>query len=529
VAATAALLVTGAGAVTGSDTITTIAGTGTPGFVGDGGQATSAQLNAPIGVAVDQNGNVYVADAANNRVRRITPAGTITTIAGTGTAGYSGDGGQATSAQLNTPYGVAVDQSGNVYIADVLNYRVRRVTSAGTITTVAGTGIAGSIGDGGQATSAQLNLPEGVAVDANGNLYITEFAGHRVRRVTSAGVITTFAGTGTAGSTGDGGQATSAQLRSPIGVAVDAGGNVYIADTGNHRIRRVTSAGVITTFAGTGTGGFSGDGGQATSAQINGPYGVAVDVGGNVYIGDTANNRVRRVTAAGVITTIAGTGTAGNTGDGGPASSAQVNAPTGVAVGRDGSLYLSATNAQRVRKITNAPPTASFTANPESGTAPLNVSFDASASADPNGQIATYAWNFGDNQTGSGKTVQHSYASPGTYTVALTVTDDAGATATAQKQITVKAKPKNPNACTIVGNARSNILRGTPKRDVICGNGGNDTLYGFGGNDRLVGGPGNDVMIGGSGNDTLIGGPGRDRANGGTGRDSCSAEIRAAC
>jgi PKD repeat protein len=528
-AAAAALLVSGAGAVTGSDQITTIAGTGTAGFVGDGGQATSAQLNAPIGVAVDQSGNAYVADVMNRRIRRVTPAGTITTIAGTGTAGFSGDGGQATSAQLNGPFGVAVDQNGNVYIADTVNNRVRRVTSAGQITTVAGTGTAGSTGDGGQATSAQLNVPEGVALDANGNLYVAEFAGHRVRRVTTAGVISTFAGTGTAGSGGDGGQATSAQLRNPIGVTVDAAGNVYIADSGNHKIRRVTAQGVISTFAGTGTAGFTGDGGQATSAQLSGPFGVTVDAGGNVYIGDTGNNRIRRVTSAGTITTIAGTGVAANTSDGNPASSAQINTPTGVAVGRDGSLYVASTNGNRIRKITNAPPTASFTANPESGTAPLNVSFDASASADPNGQVASYAWNFGDNQNGTGKTVQHSYANPGTYNVTLTVTDDAGATATAQKQITVKTKPKNPNACTISGNARNNVLRGTSRRDVICGKGGNDTIYGMGGNDRLVGDAGNDKLIGGTGNDTLIGGPGRDRADGGPGRDSCSAEIRVNC
>ncbi len=530
-AAAAALVVSGAGAVTGTDTITTIAGTGTAGFAGDGGQATSAQLNVPVGVAVDQSGNVYVADALNHRVRRITPAGTITTIAGTGTAGFAGDGGQATSAQLNAPNGVAVATNGDVYIADTSNNRIRRVTSAGTITTVAGIGTAGSTGDGGQATSAQINAPTGVAVDGSGNFYIAEVNGNRVRRVTSAGVITTFAGTGTAGFSGDGGQATSAQLRSPFGVALDAAGNLYIADAVNYRIRRVTQAGVITTFAGTGTPGATGDGGQATAAQLNVPLGVAVDAGGNVYIADSSNHRIRRVTAAGVITTIAGNGTAGNTGDGGPAQSAQLNTPQGVAVGRDGSLYLSVSAAQRVRKITNAAPTASFTANPASGTAPLNVSFDASASADPNGQIATYAWNFGDNQNGTGKTVQHSYANPGTYTVTLTVTDDAGATATATKDITAtaKPKPKNPNACTIIGNARNNVLRGTAKRDVICGKGGNDTLYGFGGNDRLVGDAGNDVLIGGSGNDTLIGGPGRDRANGGTGRDTCSAERRASC
>ena len=441
-----ALLVSGAGAVTGTDTITTIAGTGTAGFSGDGGQATSAQLASPIGVAVDQSGNVYVADSANNRVRRITPAGQITTIAGTGTAGFSGDGGQATSAQLAVPYGVAVAANGDVYIADTNNNRVRKVTSAGTISTVAGNGTASSTGDGGQATSATLYAPAGVALDASGNLYITELGAHKVRRVTTAGVISTFAGTGTAGATGDGGQATSAQLNSPIGVAVDAAGNVYVADTSNSKIRRVTSQGVITTFAGTGSPGFGGDGGPATAAGLRNAFGVAVDAGGNVYIGDNDNYRIRRVTSAGTITTIAGNGTPGATGDGGPAASATLNFPSGVAVGPDGSLYVSVTIGQRVRKIANAQPTASFTANPESGTAPLNVSFDASASADSDGQVTTYAWSFGDNQNGTGKTVQHSYANPGTYSVTLTVTDDAGGKGAAQKQITVTAKPTRAEA-----------------------------------------------------------------------------------
>jgi trimeric autotransporter adhesin len=217
-------------------------------------------------------------------------------VAGTGSSGYSGDGGQATSAALNSPYGVAVDASGNIYIADTYNYRIRIVTkSTGIISTVAGTGSYGYSGDGGQATSAALDYPCGVAVDASGNIYIADTYNYRIRMVTkSTGIISTVAGTGSYGYSGDGGQATSAALNSPYGVAVDASGNIYIADTYNYRIRIVTkSTGIISTVAGTGSYGYSGDGGQATSAALRSPYGVAVDASGNIYIADTYNHRIR--------------------------------------------------------------------------------------------------------------------------------------------------------------------------------------------------------------------------------------------
>ena len=276
-------------------TITTIAGTGTPGNTGDGGPATSARLFSSDWVAVDGQGNVYIADGFFNRVRKVSPAGTITAFAGTGAFGFSGDGGPATSARLNEPHGVAVDRQGNVYIADEGNNRVRKVSPGGTITTIAGTGTGGCAGDGGKATSAQLSFPAGVAVDGQGNVYI---AGGvlcpRVRKVSPGGTITTIAG-GKIGKSGDGGPATSAWLWDPRGVAVDGQGNVYIADNGDSRVRKVNPSGTITTFAGTGSGGFSGDGGPATSARVRGPWGVAVDGRGNVYIGDGGNSRVRKV------------------------------------------------------------------------------------------------------------------------------------------------------------------------------------------------------------------------------------------
>ena len=217
-------------------------------------------------MAVDASGNLYIADTGNNRIRKVSATGIITTVAGNGSAGYSGDGGPATSAQLDGPEGVAVDGSGNLYIADTCNNRIRKVSATGIITTVAGNGSAGYSGDGGPATSAQLSLPAGVAVDGSGNLYIADSGNNRIRKVSATGIITTVAGNGSPGYSGDGGPATSAQLNQPAGVAVDASGNLYIADSSNNRIRKVSATGIITTVAGNGFDGYSGDGGPATSA-----------------------------------------------------------------------------------------------------------------------------------------------------------------------------------------------------------------------------------------------------------------------
>jgi uncharacterized protein (TIGR03437 family) len=352
----------------GSYLINAIAGNGTDGFGGDTGPAVAAQLRNASGVAVDASGNVFIADAGNNRIRKVTPQGIITTVAGNcmlcpswcslGSSGggscpygFSGDGGLAVSAQLGGPSGVAVDASGNLFIADSGNNRVRKVTPQGTITTVAGSGTQGFSADGGPAVSAQLLNPYGVAVNASGNLFIADGGNYRIRKVTPLGIITTVAGNGTQGFSGDGGSATSAQLGYPVGVAVDASGNLFVADSLNSRIREVTPQGTITTVAGNGMQGFSGDGGTAISAQLNYPSGVAVDASGNLFIADTNNNRIRMVTPAGIITTAAGNGARGFSGDGGQAGAAQLGWPAGVTVDASGKIYIGDSFNNRIRQL----------------------------------------------------------------------------------------------------------------------------------------------------------------------------------
>ena len=338
--------------------INTIAGNGTYGYSGDGGAAISAEIWYPSGVAIDSSGNVYIADQDNYRIRKVTAStGIISTIAGNGTYGYSGDGGAATSAELKVPSGVAVDSSGNVYIADSYNFRIRKVTaSTGIISTIAGNGTGGYSGDGGAATSAEVE-PVGVAVDSSGNVYIVDQFNQRIRKVTaSTGIISTIAGNGTRGYSGDGGAATSAELNYPSGVGIDSSGNVYIADTQNDRIRKVTaSTGIISTLAGNGTAGNSGDGGAATSGELNYPSGVGVDSSGNVYIADSGNERIRKVTTStGIISTIAGNGTGGYSGDSGAATSAELANPAGVTIDSSGDVYIADATNMRVRAVGGA-------------------------------------------------------------------------------------------------------------------------------------------------------------------------------
>ena len=328
--------------------LTVVAGNGAPGFSGDNGPATSAQLNRPNGVAVDSAGNLYIADTYNDRVRKVSN-GLITTVAGTGVRGFSGDNGPATSVELGLPSGVAVDSAGNLFITDSYNNLVRKVSN-GVITTVAGNGTGGYSGDNGPATSAELEYPFGVGVDSAGNIYIADFFNNIIREV-SNGVITTLAGNGTQGFSGDNGPATSAQLNRPYEVAADSAGNIYIVDTGNSRVRKVSN-GAITTVAGNGFVGYGGDNGPATSAELFYPQGIAVDSAGNIYIADTNNYRVRKV-SSGEIVTVMGNGTYGFNGDNGPATSAQLGSPSGVVADSAGSLYIADTFNNRIRKVSN--------------------------------------------------------------------------------------------------------------------------------------------------------------------------------
>ncbi|MGP0075647.1 MAG: IPT/TIG domain-containing protein [Bryobacteraceae bacterium] len=429
-----------------SYTIQTVAGSDDS---GDGGSALSAALSQPEGIAVDRSGNVYVADAANQRIRKIATDGSIHTVAGTGVAGFAGDGGPASAAQLNQPYGLAVDSAGNLYIADLGNARVREVTVNGMIQTVAGGGAlaAASAGQGGSATIAQLAYPRNVAIDNQGSLYISDFGANQVYRVATNGTLSLVAGTGTAGFSGDGTSALMAQLNAPAGLAVDVTGAVYIADSGNNRVRKVyngviidvfdtpaptgvavdssgmlyvaaggylgsviqqipgvtsardvtvdssgniystsggfvleipASSGTVTTIAGSGNSPyFGGDGGPATSAQMYSPSGIVVDSSGNWYIADTSNNRIRMVTSAGVISTIAGTGAAGSSGDSGPAAAAELNSPHGIAIDSSNNLYIADSGNNEVRKIT---PAGTITTIAGQLNNPVSVAVDAQGS-----------------------------------------------------------------------------------------------------------------------------------------------------
>ncbi len=348
-----------------SQIITTIAGNGfgagSPNdgtSTGDGGQATAAEFDGPWGVAVDDSGNVYVCDSWSSRIRKISAlTGIINTIAGGGTSGL-GDGGPATAAQLDLPQDLALDDSGNVYFADLLNQRIRKITVAtGIITTVAGNGTEGfNNTDGIAATDANLYLPYTVAVDDSGNIYIADTYNNRIRKVTKiTGIITTVVGNGNAGYAGDNGAATAAELNQPFGVALDDSANIYIAERNNNVIRKVEKkTGIITTIAGNfiAGAGYSGDNGPATAAQINAALDIAVDSSGNVYISDQYNNRIREV-SAGIITTFAGNGTPGFKGDGGLANSdtAEIYYTEGVAVDKCGNVYIGDYYNQRIRKV----------------------------------------------------------------------------------------------------------------------------------------------------------------------------------
>ncbi len=335
-------------------------GTGTPvgGYSGDSGPATAAMLNYPSGVTLDDSNNLYIADTHNNRIRKTTLAnainatGTISTVFGIGTIGFSGDNGPATTAQLNRPADICRDKFGNFYIADENNYRIRMVSTAGVINTIAGNGINGYSGDGGSATNAKIGTIEQISVDVLGNIYIGDQAAQRIRKVNSAGIITTIAGNGTAGYSGDGGPATAAELNWPRGTCTDRKGNLYSADIYNNRIRKVDTSGIITTFAGIGgISTYSGDGGLATLAHLGYPSDVDVDSLGNIYISDFDNFVVRKVDTLGIITTVAGDGLQGYSGDGCAATSAQVHYTYGLTTDGSKFLYIADEENHRIRRV----------------------------------------------------------------------------------------------------------------------------------------------------------------------------------
>ncbi len=394
--------------------ITTIAGDGIAGYSGDGGQATAGDLYSPFSVTLDTKGNIYIADTYNNRIRKINTAGVITTIAGGGTSGL-GDGGQATAAELDYPTQAIFDALGNMYICDELHPRIRKVNTLGIITTIAGNGTVGYSGDGGQATAANFKDPQYMTFDVNGNLYIADVGNNRIRKVNTLGIISTIAGTGIAGYSGDGGQATAAEFDGPDGVTFDTKGNLYIADYSNNCIRMVNTTGITSTIAGTGTAGYSGDGGQATAAELNGTNdGIVFDALGNFYIPDAVNNRIRKVNTLGIISTIAGNGMAGFSGDGGMAITAELNYPGAVAL--DSSLcnlYIADLYNNRVRMVSNAE--VSITVNSPSVCIGNTATLTASGAAN-------YTWSPSTNlNTNLGSTVISTSTVNATYTVMSTL------------------------------------------------------------------------------------------------------------
>ena len=344
--------------------ITLIGGNGTAGYSGDSGPATAAELSNPDGLVIDTSGNIYVAEYGNNTIRKITPSGIITTYAGNGTPGYSGDGGPASAAKLSAPVKLAIDNVGNIYVADHGNNVIRKITPAGIISTFAGTGTAGFYGDAGPATNAKFNYPAGVAIDpVTQDLIIADLDNYRIRRVSSStGIISTIVGNGTAGAIGDGGPATAAEVNGAFGVHVDMTGNIYIADAYNNKVRKITiSTGIITTIAGTGVASYDGDGIAATAAELNNPSGVYVDSVGNIYIGDQFNYRIRKINSAGIISTIIGNGVEGFSGDGGLATAAEVSSADEVFYNKNGNLVFTDDANNRIRELAPVSPITGIT------------------------------------------------------------------------------------------------------------------------------------------------------------------------
>ncbi len=373
-------------------TISTVAGTGSMGFAD--GPAKTAAFRHPVAIAFDAAGNLYIADDQDHRIRKLSVDGIVSTIAGTGQPGFSGDNGPATSAALNAPEGVAVDSRGNIYIADAANSRIRKISN-GVITTVAGSGAKINVTTDGPALQATFATPQGLAFDAAGNLYICDGDGsnnnNKIRRLSTGGNVTTFAGSGFPGLSGDGGNALDAMLNAPSALAFDSAGNLYIADSGNLRIRRVSTFGAISTAAGNGSYGQSGDGGPAVQASFGAPVAIAVDNTRNVYVGDTDGRRIRKIDPSGIIGTFAGNGVAGFTGDGGAAVNASLAKPTGIVADVQGNIYFADVDTGRIRKIA---PDGAITTFAGGGTGTQDgLAATATALTDPNSLAIDAAGN----------------------------------------------------------------------------------------------------------------------------------------
>ncbi len=436
--------------------IWTMAGTpNTSGNAGDGGLATAATLTSPSGITADGSGNVYVVDVSNHRVRKISPTGVITAFAGTGTSGFSGDGGQATAAKLNNPVGVAIDASGNVYITDLFNYRIRKVNTSGVISTIAGTGTLGTSGDGGAATSALLNEPAHLTIEySSGDLYFSD-GESRVRKIAAAtGTITAVAGTTTLGFSGNGGAATSANMNGVEGICLDAN-YIYITESVNLIVRKVDrSTGIITAFAGTqGSSGYTGDGGAATSATFGVPREIKVDGSGNFFISDQGNQVIRKINSSGTISSYTSPGS--YSGEGVVPGSASIDYPAGIFIHSSGDMYITDQGSYSVRKISANCPALAGPNKHNQNTVCCGCTASSVAIGTPSVTNMTYSWTPNTNLSSTSAAQPNSTwcSTAGTakiYTVTVTNANCTSNTSTVSV-ITDPYSPSGNNSCCRIG------------------------------------------------------------------------------